>query len=72
MRKSLLLLSLFISSLALYAQKTITGKLVDSKTGAALAGASVKVKGTKKGTSTATDGSFAIQANSHTPPNPLP
>src|SRR5258708_3023267 len=63
MRKMFLLLSLFISTLALYAQKTVTGKIVDSKTGTPLAGASVKLKGSKKGTSTGTDGSFAIQAN---------
>src|SRR5882757_9840152 len=63
MRKLFLLLSLFISSLALYAQKTITGKIVDSKTGAPLAGTSVKVKGTKKGTSSSSDGSFTLQAN---------
>lgn len=64
MRKALLLLSLFISTLALYAQKTVSGKIVDNKTGTPLAGASVKVKGTKKGTSTGADGSFTIQANS--------
>src|SRR5258708_20329348 len=63
MRKMFLLLSLFINTLALYAQKTVTGKIVDSKTGTPLAGASVKLKGSKKGTSTGTDGSFAIQAN---------
>src|ERR1700720_904468 len=65
MRKLFLLLSLFVSTLAVYAQKTITGKIADNKTGTPLAGASVKVKGTKKGTSTSSDGTFTIQATPH-------
>src|SRR5258708_4314032 len=63
MRKMFLLLSLFINTLALYAQKTVTGKIVDRKTGYTLARDSVKLKGSKKGASNSTDGSFGIQAN---------
>ena len=63
MRKMFLLLSLVISTLALYAQQAITGKIIDSKTGTPLAGASIKVKGTKRGTSTNAEGTFTIQAN---------
>ncbi|HTI10154.1 MAG TPA: TonB-dependent receptor [Puia sp.] len=62
MRRSLLLLSLIIGILTTQAQKTITGKIVDNKTGSPLAGASIRVKGTKKGTSTLPDGTFTIQA----------
>ena len=62
MRRSLLLLSLIMGILVAQAQKTITGKIVDNKTGSPLAGASIRVKGTKKGTSTLPDGTFTIQA----------
>ena len=44
----------------LYAQKTITGKVVDAKTGGPLAGASVKSRSTKAGTSTNNEGSFTL------------
>ncbi|HEY4338242.1 MAG TPA: TonB-dependent receptor plug domain-containing protein, partial [Puia sp.] len=58
-----LLLALFmgVSSL-LYAQTTITGKIVDSKDGGPLSGASVRVKSTKIGTATANDGTFKLTA----------
>lgn len=39
---------------------TLTGRITDSKDGSGLAGASVTVKGTKIGTQTAPDGSFAV------------
>ena len=45
----------------LYAQnKTITGKITDSKDGSPLVGATVQPKGSKSGTSTGADGSFSI------------
>ncbi len=45
----------------LYAQnKTITGKITDSKDGSPLVGATVQPKGSKTGTSTGADGSFSI------------
>jgi len=52
---ALLILSLAFPCL-LHAQSTISGKVVDSKDGAPLAGASVKVKSSKAGTSTGGDG----------------
>ncbi|HLZ86669.1 MAG TPA: TonB-dependent receptor [Puia sp.] len=52
---------LFISVL-LHAQKPISGKITDTKTGAPLSGVSVKVKG-GKGTSTDNNGLFTITAH---------
>lgn len=43
-----------------FAEKIITGKVVDSATGDALQGVTVTVKGTKKATSTLTDGSYSV------------
>ncbi|HEX7904423.1 MAG TPA: SusC/RagA family TonB-linked outer membrane protein [Chitinophagaceae bacterium] len=40
--------------------KTITGKITDSKDGSPVVGASVQPKGTKTGTSTKADGTFSI------------
>ena len=54
---SVLLLSLTPS---LFAQKTVTGKISDSKDGQGLAGVSVVAKGTSTGTTTKTDGSFSL------------
>lgn len=65
MRKSLLLISLLTISCLLHAQRTISGKVVDAKTGSPLAGVTVKSKSTKAGTSTNNDGSFRLQANSN-------
>ena len=53
-----MLLSLFS-----FAQSTtVSGKVLDSKTGKGIAGASVQVVSTKKGVSTASDGSFTVTA----------
>ena len=46
--------------------KTITGKVTDSKDGSALVGASVVVKGSKAGTQTGADGTFKISVPSST------
>ncbi|NOT51816.1 MAG: SusC/RagA family TonB-linked outer membrane protein [Chitinophagaceae bacterium] len=60
MRKQLLLLSGFLlCSLLMLAQRTITGKVTDDK-GNPVANASVLVKGTTKGTTTKTDGTYSI------------
>ncbi|MDI9365715.1 MAG: SusC/RagA family TonB-linked outer membrane protein [Flavobacterium sp.] len=57
---STLLMCLLVAVTQLLAQnKTVTGKVVDEK-GAAVAGASVVVKGSTKGTTTGSDGSFSI------------
>jgi iron complex outermembrane receptor protein len=46
----------------LHAQSSITGKVVDKKNGSPLSGVSIKVKGTRIGTSTNNDGVFIITA----------
>src|SRR5579859_3980595 len=61
MRKSLLLICMIVSSYLLHAQKIVTGKVLDAKSGTPLAGASVKSRLSKAGTSTGSDGSFRIQ-----------
>lgn len=55
----LLLLGLFASSLAAYAQSTVRGKVTDNTQGAA-PGVSVQVKGTTKGVVTSGDGTYSI------------
>ena len=61
-----MLFALLISSVQLFAQdKTVTGKVTDEKDGAPLAGVSVIVKGTGKGTSTQADGTFSIAVPSN-------
>ena len=59
--KLLLLLLLLCSSFLVNAQeKTVTGKVTDSKDGSGVSGVSVTVKGTKTGTLTTKDGTFKI------------
>jgi TonB-dependent starch-binding outer membrane protein SusC len=49
-----------------YAQdRTITGKITDSKDGAPVAGATVQAKGTRVGTSTKADGTFSLSVGSN-------
>ena len=45
--------------------KTISGKVTDSKDGAAISGATVQPKGTRKGVTTGTDGSFKISVEAN-------
>ncbi|MBC7650521.1 MAG: SusC/RagA family TonB-linked outer membrane protein [Deinococcales bacterium] len=60
MRKFLTLLVMVVSmTIAMAQNKTVTGKVTDEK-GIPVANASVLVKGTTKGTSTSSDGSFSI------------
>ena len=56
---SLVFALLLLGSAALWAQKTITGKVTDDN-GEALIGASILVKGTVKGTITDIEGSFTL------------
>ncbi len=52
---------LFVFSQSLSAQeKTVTGKVTDSKDGSALAGVSIIAKSTNTGTQTKTDGTFSL------------
>jgi iron complex outermembrane receptor protein len=65
----LTLVGLFACVLSLFSQaqnKTITGKVTDSKDGSALAGASIVVKGSKLGSQTGADGTFKISVPSAT------
>lgn len=55
--------SLLFCSILLFAQKPITGKITDTKTGAPVSGVSVKVKGGGKGTSTDNEGVFKLMAS---------
>lgn len=56
------MLPLLCFSIATFAQdKTVTGKVTDSKDGSPVVAASVLVKGTKIGTSTNADGSFTLK-----------
>ncbi|MEX6687681.1 SusC/RagA family TonB-linked outer membrane protein [Danxiaibacter flavus] len=60
------LMLMFSSAVALAQNtKTITGKVLD-KNGKAVEGASVHVKGTEKGTTTGSDGTFSISVSSGT------
>src|SRR6056297_1797795 len=52
-------ISLF--SLEIYAQGTITGKVIDSNSNEALVGATVVVEGTSRGVPTNLDGSFSLE-----------
>jgi len=51
---------LLILTQSLLAQKTVTGKVSDSKDGSALPGVSVVAKGTSSGTTTKADGTFSL------------
>ncbi len=51
----------FLATSAFAQDKTVTGKVTDAN-GAPVAGASVMVKGTSRGTATLSDGSFSIKA----------
>jgi iron complex outermembrane receptor protein len=56
---------LLLSSFVLLAQSTITGKVTDGKTGLPVAGASVRVKSTQKGTTTNNEGAFKLLASAN-------
>jgi len=55
---------LFVLQSAYAQEKTVTGKVTDSKDGTPVAGASVQAKGTRTGTSTKNDGTFTITVTS--------
>lgn len=62
MRKLIIALvgCLVMVSYAAIAQKVVTGKVTDAKSGAGLPGVTVNVKGTNTGTSTDADGTFSL------------
>ena len=65
-KKTLVVLLFAIIGISASAQdRTVTGKVTDEKNGAPLVAASVTVKGTNKGTTTAADGTFSINVASN-------
>jgi len=62
MRKPLLLGILLIAYIYTNAQITLTGKVVDAKSGAPIEGASIKLKNSKSGTYSTSTGSFMLSA----------
>src|SRR5580700_7583359 len=63
MKGVIILTSLVLASHLLFAQKTLTGKITDKSSGTPLAGASIKIKGSKKGVSTNAEGLFTLEVN---------
>ena len=62
MRK-LLFLAMFFASATIFAQGTVTGKVIDSEMDGPLPGATVMVPGTNKGTTTNFDGEFTLSVD---------
>jgi iron complex outermembrane receptor protein len=65
LRKIVLPMLLLISQLTFAQDKTITGKVIDSKDNTPVSKASVRVKGSGTGTSTADDGTFRLTVGSN-------
>lgn len=62
--KKILLILMFLSSTAwLFAQQSVTGTVIDSKTGETLIGVTVVLKGTTEGTITDIDGKYQLLSN---------
>lgn len=62
---SLLAIFLFTSIFSFAQDKTVTGKVTESRDGLPVSGASVVVKGSRTGTSTDADGNFRLSVNSN-------
>lgn len=54
----------FVLQVCFAQDRTVTGKVIDSKDGSPVSGASVQVKGTRTGTSTRPDGTFSLSVPS--------
>ena len=65
MRKLILTLSMLFCTYLVFAQQSYTVKVIDSKTGAPVANASVNIKSTTKGMMTSSEGSNTIKANAN-------
>jgi predicted small secreted protein len=65
MKKHLLTLLLALGSTVLFAQSTVSGRVVDAETGEALIGATILEKGTSNGVVTDLDGKFSISARKY-------
>jgi TonB-linked SusC/RagA family outer membrane protein len=57
----LTLLLFFLSSMGLYAQKTVSGTVTNADDGSAIPGVSVLIKGTQKGTVSDLDGKYKLE-----------
>lgn len=66
-RLSLVLVSLFLFIGAALAQTTVSGTVISSEDGQPIIGATVTVKGTKKGTATNIDGQFSLTVSESNP-----
>lgn len=58
----LIVFLVFIPCSLMAQDNTVTGKVIDESNGSALVGATVKLKGTQKGTATSKDGEFTLSA----------
>lgn len=69
MRKLYLYVSmlLFMLTQVASAQRTISGKIVNSADQTPISGASIRIKGTRSGTMTGADGSFSLTTNTASP-----
>ena len=67
MRKLYFYFVLSLFSFQLFAQNTITGNVKDERTGEALPGASVAIKGTSNGAATDIDGNFTLTSTDEFP-----
>lgn len=65
MRKLILILSMTLLSVMVFAQQVVRVKVVDAKTGDPLPNISVKIKNSNKGGSTNADGVYEIQASAN-------
>src|SRR5579872_7182240 len=61
MRKSILFAVLLSISYLVQAQKTLSGKITDKSTGAPLSGVSIRIQGSRAGTSSDAEGVFKLQ-----------
>jgi iron complex outermembrane recepter protein len=62
LKKQMLLLALFALPVLLFAQQTVTGKVKDANNQSPVVGATVKVSGTARGTTTDANGDFSLSA----------
>ena len=67
MKKLLFVIAFVFTSTLLFAQTTVTGKVIDSNTGDPLPGASIAIMGKSLGTTSDFDGNYALTVNENPP-----
>jgi len=67
MKKLFFIVAMMFSSVLLFAQTTVTGKVTDTQTGEALPGASVTVVGKSLGTTSDFDGNYSLTVSLNAP-----